>query len=155
MELTRTVFAGLLVAGCILGAGMDIVARRIPNGLCLALLIAGLGYAAWFGSWSALLSHAGFAAIALAVGAGLFGLRWIGAGDAKFFAGGAAWFSFEQAPLVLIAVSGAGLGLLLVWFVYRRIRGRKISRRDSPPHDQLPYGVAIALGVLAAFAQIA
>lgn len=149
MEAIPTIFAVLFAMASLAGAGMDIAVRRIPNTLCLTLLVVGLGYAVWSGGWEALLLHSLFTAIALVVGMGLFALRWIGAGDAKFFAGCAAWFRLDQAWTVLFAVSLAGLGLFVGWFIYRRIRGLPISRAASSPHDQLPYGVAIAAGMIA------
>jgi prepilin peptidase CpaA len=144
-------FGWIFVVFCLIGALTDVLSRKIPNALCAVLFLAGLAFELGPNDPNHIFSHLLFAVTALAVGAGLFALHWIGAGDAKFFAGAAIWFRLDQAPLVLICVSGAGVMLFAIWFFYRRARGLAISRHSSSSHDQLPYGVAIAAGMIAAF----
>ena len=134
------------------GAWLDIRFRRLPNWLCLAALAAGLGFSLVAGGWAAggwALLHA---VVALAIGAGMFALGGIGGGDAKFYAGMAAWFPLQAGLGLLVSVSLTGLILLVVWMA---IRGRLLRARPNLPKDsefrKLPYGVAIAGGALINF----
>jgi len=88
------------------------------------------------------------AELSLGAGAIRFRLGWFGAGDAKFLAAVSAWFPLSAAPQLLVTIALSGLVVFLGWFVYRRIRGSKISRPSDSPFEQLPYGVAICGGAL-------
>jgi prepilin peptidase CpaA len=134
--------------GCLAGAGVDIFRRRIPNLICLGLFLGGIAQAVALGGAGMWLWHLLFAVLSLIGGATLFRFGWFGAGDAKFLAAVSAWFPLSKAPQLLIAISLSGLGVFLVWFAYRRIRGAKISRPSDSPFEQLPYGVAICAGAL-------
>jgi prepilin peptidase CpaA len=153
MTLPIVAAEAVLVAIAAAGIWFDVRYRRLPNWLCLAALVAGLGFGAALGGWSGVPWALLHALIALAVGIGLFALGAVGAGDAKFYASLAVWFRLEQAPLMLGLVSLAGLGLLIVWLPWQR---RRRLRAAAPPDgndlfDKLPYGVAIAIGAAAAF----
>ena len=143
--------AGLAGLSAIAG-WLDATQRRIPNWLCA--LAAGLGLlaAAILGGWSALGSHALHMAVALCGGLVLYALRGIGGGDAKFYAGVAAWFSLGQGALLLCSVALAGLVLLVLWFTYRRIKRLPIKRTKDTLADSLPYGLAIGAGAIVAAA---
>lgn len=151
MGLIEGVFTAVLVAGCAAGAALDLLFRRLPNLLCLALFTAGFGFAAWNSGWMELGWHLALALLVLLVGMLLFRLRWIGGGDAKFFAAVAIWFPLQRGPQLLLWVSIAGFAVVLLWVGYRRARGLKVSRQSDSTYEQLPYGVAIALGALLAF----
>ena len=73
----------------VVGAVWDVRTRRIPNWLVALLALAAAGATLGMDGWSALGSSAIHAAIALVVGMGLFALRAIGAGDAKFYSAAA------------------------------------------------------------------
>lgn len=131
--------AGLTLAGAIL----DIRTRVIPNALCALCLVAGLVFV-FFAQGAAALPSAGLHVIlALAVGMGLFALKFIGGGDAKFYAGLAGWFPLSQAADFLILTSLSGIVLVLVHWLLLRKRERP---QDNPDFAKLPYAVAIALG---------
>jgi prepilin peptidase CpaA len=134
--------AGLCLAGC----WLDVSQRRLPNWLSGLALLGGLGLAAATGGFTALGWHGLHALIALVIGMGLFALRVIGAGDAKYYAGLASWFPFFDGLRLFVAVAMAGAIVLLVWAAIRRARGQKIFVRDALPESGVPYGVAIALG---------
>ena len=130
----------------------DTFRRKIPNWLCAVTALLGLAYMGlehgWYGAGLAF----GHVAAALIVTLGLFALKIIGGGDAKFYAAMAAWLPIGQAPLLLASVAVAGLLLLVVFFA-ARMPGRARRRRESASDfDKLPYGVAIGLGGLAAVA---
>lgn len=139
---------GLLVAACLAAGWGDLSQRRIPNWLCAATALAGLGYGFAAGGWPVLGSHAAHAALALVVGMGLFAVGAFGGGDAKFYAAVAAWFALSEAAALLMAVALSGLLLLVVWFTVRRAAGKPIRRTGGDPADTLPYGLAIGSGAV-------
>lgn len=138
----------LFAALALYGAYSDIRFRTIPNVFNAIMAIAGLG-ATWFaaglagGAWA--LAHL---AVALAAGMLLYALRMWGGGDAKFYAATAAWFQLWDFPRLAVSIAFAGLILLVVWFGTRQIRGAPKTDKNK----ELPYGVAIALGGIAALA---
>jgi prepilin peptidase CpaA len=140
----------ILVALCGAAAWLDLTQRRIPNWLCGLTAVTGLATVAASGSLGDLGSHALHMALALLGGVALFALGGFGGGDAKFYAGAAAWFALGQALLLLLCVALSGLLLLVGWFVYRRMRGIPVRRSNHGPFDGLPYGMAIAGGAVAA-----
>lgn len=143
----------LLIAAT--GMWLDVRYRRLPNWLCAVTLIAGIALASTSGA-AIVQGQILHAAIALVLGIALFAMGWIGGGDAKYYAALAAWFPLSDAPLLLIAVSLAGFGLLVAWFALggRRRKRRTVSSLsadDDAVFGSLPFGVAISVGALAAF----
>lgn len=138
---------------CLAAGWSDFRLRRIPNWLCLVTAVAGLAYAALPGAsdapWWSFLLHG---MVALVGGMALFAMRWVGGGDAKFYAALACWFPFGRAPLLLLAVALSGLVLLIAWFTVRRLQGKKFRGTANDESAKLPYGIAIALGAMLAFA---
>lgn len=139
--------AGLAVLVSI-GAWLDVRHRRLPNWLALLLLVYSLVHWLFVGDLYVALSGFGHSLLALIVGMVLFRFGLIGGGDAKFYAGAAAYFSLSQGLILLLSVSLAGLVLVIIWISLRRITGKKISRQGDD-RGKFPYGVAIALGVIA------
>lgn len=146
LEPSQIVLIGL----CLVGAWTDLRYRRLSNLLCLIALVGGLVFAFASAGWGGLGSHLFHALIALVVGMALFAGRIVGGGDAKFYAGIAAWFALADGLRLLLAVSLGGLVLFLVWFLYRRLSRKPISRRDGAAEGKFPYGVAIAAGAIMA-----
>lgn len=139
-----------LVLPCLIAAWSDVRYRRLPNWLSAVTLLAGLGMAVWQGGSSVLGSHLLHVAAALLVGIGLFAVRMIGAGDAKFYAGVAAWFGLGDAVRLLMCVSISGLVLFLGWFLLRRLARKPISRPGGDPAGMFPYGLAVGVGACVA-----
>ena len=91
----------LLGALCLTACVLDLRFRRLPNWLCAVTAVTGIAHAvaipvvatAWYSS----LLHG---TVALIIGMVLFAFRWIGGGDAKFYAALACWLPFRQAPLL-------------------------------------------------------
>ena len=129
------------------GAYTDIRERRLANWLALTLLGYGLAHGYSLGGFPALGWHGAHVAVALIGGLLLFAGGIIGGGDAKFYAGMAAYFPLAMGlQLVLWVVIVGGL-LVLGWILQRRLRGVQL-RRDGD-HGKFPYGVAITAGGLA------
>lgn len=151
MRAPGLVGIALLALACVIAGWMDVIHRRIPNWLCASTALMGLLFAAIF-----LLDGAGVAShtlhmlAALLAGMALFSFSIFGGGDAKFYAAVAAWFPLDQGIRLLVCVTSSGLALLIVWFVYRRIRGYPIRQKNGSKFDALPYGLAIGIGALAA-----
>lgn len=133
------VFSGL----AILAAVSDVRRRTIPNWLNGVILVGGLASVFVLGNSTAALSAGGHFAIALAIGMLVFALGMWGGGDAKFYAASSAWFVLGEFARLVIGISLAGLLLLAVWFIARRVSGKPVTRGAGA---ELPYGVAIAAG---------
>jgi prepilin peptidase CpaA len=96
---------------------------------------------------------------ALVIGATMFALRWIGGGDAKLFAASALWLGLSGLGAFLIWTALAGGALALALLSARRVSeltGLPIRKpgwveRLLAPAGDIPYGIAIAAGGLAAF----
>jgi prepilin peptidase CpaA len=139
-----------LLAACLAlaaaGAAWDVRIRRIPNGLCLLLAVMAAAYAWWATGANGLLWGAAHAAIALAVGIGLFALGVIGGGDAKFYAAAALAVPLKAGFTLLGWTSAAGLVLLVVLVAGKLLfasSGKSMREMRKMP---VPYGVAIAAG---------
>lgn len=147
--------SNLLAIGTLAGLGLaacwfDLTQRRLPNWLCLLVLLCGTGVTLAIAGASALPWHLLHAFIALAIGIGLFALRVIGGGDAKYYAANAIWFGMDSALRLLVSVSLAGLVVLIIWALSRRLHGLRAFSRGHDDTSKLPYGAAIAIGSVAA-----
>lgn len=149
---------GILGVLAATGAWLDWSQRRLPNWLSILTAVAGLVYALTAqqhgtsfitpAPWWSNLAHG---AIALIVGMVLFAMRWFGGGDAKFYAGIAMWFPLGKAVGLLASVALSGLALLIVWFIVRRLAGKKMVASKGDDSGKFPYGLAISLGAVLAF----
>jgi prepilin peptidase CpaA len=137
----------LAVAIALIGAGGDVVSRRIPNLLVLALAAAALAATALGSGWSGIGSVAVHSVVALAAGMLLFAGRLIGAGDAKFYAAAALAVPLDRALAMLGWVALSGLVLVALMFAW--YRGLKVTRGETKQSWTLPYGVPIFCGFVA------
>ena len=156
-------FALLLLAafpaGVIVAAMKDATSFTIPNWIPLALVGA-------FAP-AALVVHLSMGAlgmsliagvIALLCGMGMFAMGWCGGGDAKLMAAAALWLGWSGV-LPFLAVTGLAGGALALALMSARngtlaayASGAPTwARRLFTPGEDLPYGLAIAAGALAAF----
>jgi len=144
----------------VIGAALrDATSFTIPNWISLAL-VAGFPVAALALGlpWPAVAMSLGVGAAALVVGMGMFAAGWIGGGDAKLFAAAALWIGWP-ATISYLAITGIcggalAVGLLGLRSAYLRPfvpAGPAWFVRLAEPGENVPYGVAIALGALAAF----
>jgi prepilin peptidase CpaA len=158
-ELIKNLVLGFFAVLVILAAVKDLATFTIPNWISAVLA---LGFAP-----AALIVHTPLGAIGisfavalgvLALAAGMFAFGWIGGGDAKLLAAATLWVSWNGlAPFLLYtAIAGGALALGLVALRSAWIRpfaeaGPAWARRLATPGEAAPYGVAIAVGALAAF----
>jgi prepilin peptidase CpaA len=93
----------------------------------------------------------------LALGASMFALRWIGGGDAKVMAAAGMWLGLGGMPTFLLwtAIAGGMFGLSLIvvrqWAQPYAGQAPSWMGRLLAPKGDIPYGVAICAGALAAF----
>ena len=133
----------------LVGAYLDTKYRRLPNWLAGVLLVYGIAHGVATDSLGDLPWYIAHTIAALVVGMGLFAIGMVGGGDAKFYAGTATYFILWDALSLLLAVSLAGIVLVLVWFASRRIRRTTVSS-SNPDMAKFPYGIAIAAGAICA-----
>ena len=143
----------------ILGGLKDATSYTIPNWIPLALMAAFAPAALASGAPPASLgwcAAAGFAA--LICGMGMFAAGWIGGGDAKLLAAAALWLGLPAMTTYLAVTGIAGgaltLGLLALRSTALRpltVNGPAWFCRLAGQGEGVPYGVAIAVGALAAF----
>lgn len=155
----RLILVGALVAA----VWTDVRARRIPNVLTGALVVAGLAASAAGCNPSGLGGALVAVLVALCVWVPLYLLGMLGAGDVKLFAASAAWLT----PLLVLrasalaAVVGGVLGA--VWMMYARGAGFTLVRlrhamqqpellREPMPavagrDARVPYAVAMAVAL--------
>ena len=144
----------------VIGAALrDATSYTIPNWISLALAGAFPVAALALGlPLSAFAVSLGVGAAALVAGMAMFALRWIGGGDAKLFAAAALWLGLEPS-LTYLAVTGVAGGALAVSLLGLRSthvrpfvpNGPAWFARLVEPGENVPYGVAIAIGALVAF----
>lgn len=155
MQVASTAILALIAgAGC----WLDLSSRRLPNWLCLAALLAGLGYAFLSGGRVDLALAAAHAAAALVVGMLLFAGKMLGGGDAKFYAALASWFPIQQALFLLVSVALSGFVLAVIVLIRSRRIARRpafgIERQTDDEFRKVPYGVAIAAGAMISHAML-
>jgi prepilin peptidase CpaA len=143
----------------IVGGLKDLTSYTIPNWIPLALA-AGFPLAAIAHGVPLPLVGVQLAVgvVALLAGMAMFAARWIGGGDAKLFAVAGLWLGWPSALTfaAITAVAGGALAVGLLGLRSARLRpfvpsGPGWFVRLAEPGENVPYGVAIAVGALAAF----
>ena len=149
------IFPVLVIAAAL----RDATSYTIPNWLSVALVGAFPVVALALGLPLATIGlNLGIGAGALVLAMGMFALGWIGGGDAKLFAAAALWIGWP-AGVTYLAVTGMAGGALAVGLLGLRSAYVRPFVPQSPawfarlaqPGENVPYGVAIAVGALAAF----
>ena len=143
----------------------DLTSFTIPNWISLALVagfVPAAGAALNAGTpLGEVLVCLGVGFAALLVGMGMFAARWIGGGDAKLMAAAALWLGAPGLAPFLMWTTLAG-GALTFFLIAARRHGASFVGHTGPDAEgwvgrlmdrrgDVPYGVAIAVGALAAF----
>ena len=145
----------------IVAALKDVTSYTIPNWIPLALVVAFVPTALVGGAPLATIGLCLAVGVgALAAGMGMFAAGWIGGGDAKLFAAASLWLGWPAALTFMLTTGLAGgaltLGLLSLrsgWFAPVVAGSPAWVRKLGAEGGDIPYGVAIAVGALAAFPQ--
>lgn len=147
-------FPALVLAAAV----SDATSFTIPNWMSLALL-AVFPFAALATGLPlpAMGLHFAVGGAVLAVGIGMFAMRWVGGGDAKLLAAVSLWLGWSALPTFLLgaAIVGGVLAMALLALRSDRLRpvvvlGPPWFSRLADPGEGVPYGVAIAAGALLA-----
>jgi prepilin peptidase CpaA len=153
--LLLMIFPVLVIAGAV----RDLTSYTIPNAISLGLVAAFPVAALALGLPPMSIAVAfGLGVAALVVGMGMFAAGWIGGGDAKLFAAAALWIGLPGmlSYLVFTCLAGGALAASLVALRLPMVRmvlptGPAWFCRLAQPGGNVPYGVAIAIGALAAY----
>lgn len=155
-------FALLLLFPAVMAfaAASDLVTMTIPNRLQLVLVASFFALAALTGMPATEIGfHVLAALIVLAVSFVFFSFGWMGGGDAKLAAATALWFGFSQNLVEYLVLSGLYGGILTVALILARaqpvpliIPGQAWLTRLLDQETGIPYGIALALAGLAAYA---
>ena len=145
----------------IIAALTDITSFTIPNRISGLLFLAFFPAAlVLFRPFGEIGVDAAIFLVALVAGMGMFAAGWIGGGDAKLFAAASLWLGLAAQPtfLLVTALSGGALAVLLMnarssWVQPYLTGAPPWLARLATPGADVPYGVAIATGALAAFPQ--
>lgn len=146
----------------IVAAMKDATTMTIPNWISAAMAVSFFAVAPFLIAPSEIGMHALVGFGALFVAFVMFSLNWIGGGDAKMFAGAALWMGLGASAEFLAYTALAGGGLSLALLLARRaalylpiaaplVSGQGAVSRLLAPKGDVPYGVAICAGGLAAF----
>jgi prepilin peptidase CpaA len=120
-------------------AAFDLLTMRIPNGVSLGIAAAFLVLAPIAGMpVQEMLMHLLVGTAVLIAGMILFGLRYVGGGDAKLLASGALWMGYDL--LLAYRHTPADVLPLPTW-----------AARLHNPGEGMPYGLAIAAGALVVY----
>jgi prepilin peptidase CpaA len=165
MTIAHFLIASVAIIGCI----WDLRTRRIPNYVTFGAAALAILYASIAGGWPAVLRSAAGWTVGLGLFLPFFLLRGLGGGDLKLLAAFGAWFG--PAGMLLLAfytaVAGGVMALVVVlvrgyfatafknlWLLLCHWRVVGLTplaavSLDNPRAQRLPYGVAIAAGVMA------
>lgn len=164
MPSLLTVF--LLTGALLVASGYDIVARKIPNELVVCVLVAGLTLTLWSGGPRSFAMGILFVVVGLALWLPFYALRMLGAGDVKLFGACCAWFAtFGQVFWAALISAVAGGALAIIWALAQRrvvpVMGSLVTRvrlKVEMPIDEarakVPYGIAMAVGILWSFVRV-
>ncbi len=134
------IFTSVILATCVVAVATDLTSRRIPNWLTAGLACFALASHATAG-WGSL--GASVAVMITVTGIGLlaFNRGWLGGGDVKLLAAGAAAFGWPDCVAFLIYTSFAG-GIISLIVLLRQRRAWATVRSVIGPVLALPYGGA-------------
>jgi len=161
MNTLQAALLTLFPALVIVAALTDATSFTIPNRISLLLLAVYVPAALLLGRPLAAMGiDVAVGLAALVAGMAMFAAGWIGGGDAKLFAACALWLGLGGAPsfLLITALAGGGLAVLLLNARSSALKAYFVAApgwlaRLVAPGGDVPYGVAIAAGALAAFPQ--
>jgi prepilin peptidase CpaA len=158
-----TLATWLVLGACAIAVATDLRSRRIPNVLTATLAVAALGLHATSGLASLGVALATLVGV-MFLGLVAFSFGWLGGGDVKLLAAGAAALGFPDAlPFLVYTAIGGGVLALVFAAVTGRLGTvlRSVALIVRPfaykgttpvaPTDpiMLPYAIAIAFGAVA------
>ena len=162
MQTATALALSLLPILMIVSALSDLATMTIPNRVSIALVLAFYPTAFLDGlSVQTVAISTGVGLGFLTAGMAMFALRWCGGGDAKLFAAAGLWIGLPGLAhyLMWTALGGGLFSLSLIlmrgWAQPYAAGAPAWLGRLLEPKGDIPYGVAIAAGALAAFPESA
>jgi len=173
MELTQTIFAGVILGGLSVVASItDLKDSKIYNWLTLPVIILGLVLNVIFGGWDGLIHS--LLGIALGCGFLILGFFWggIGAGDIKMMMGVGAVGGVEFVVFVFIYSIFLGAAYSLIILIKKRKlgnlfknlkhfflmflfkRGKNMEEVKLEKTEPIKFGIFIALGTVFHFIEV-
>ena len=158
MEVLQLLFLAILPALAIVAGLTDLTSMKIPNWISLVLIAAFFPTALLLGlAPLAIAGQLGLAVVVLLIGMGLFALHFLGGGDVKLMASACLWLGLSGSGVFVLATAVVG-GLLCLALIIARAQFQPylagapgwVTQLMEPKGD-IPYGVAIAAGVLVAY----
>lgn len=159
-DIAVLVALGLLAFACV----TDFLSMTIPNGVSIAILAAfGVAFGVShlidlpaFSGWKVHLAGLGVMFVLTFI---MFICRIWGAGDSKLSSAVALWIGLKSFMTFLAVMSFAGLGLVLMFYVFRKTRfdyAGKFGAQSWPARVKagervIPYGIAIGIGAIWTF----
>jgi prepilin peptidase CpaA len=158
MEALRLLFLALLPALAIVAGLKDLTSMKIPNWISGLLILGFFPTALLLGLAPMTIAiHVGVAVAALLAGMVMFALRWLGGGDVKLMASACLWLGLSGSGMFVLWTAMIG-GLLCLILLFARAHlqpwaasGPGWVAQLMEPRGDIPYGVAIAAAVLAAY----
>jgi prepilin peptidase CpaA len=162
MNLTLGIW--LVLAACSVAVATDLRTRRIPNWLTAALAVAALCFHAVTGGFAGFGISLATLVVVLFIGFVTFSFGWLGGGDVKLLAAGAAALGFPDAvPFLVYTAIGGGILAIVFAIATGRLGSvmksvalllRPFAYKGTTPVApanpiMLPYACAIAFGALA------
>jgi prepilin peptidase CpaA len=150
----KDVILYMFYAVLVLAALQDLATLKISNIFPALVLVL---FCAWLfvnGVPATIWQNGMVFVVTFGIGTLLFAIHWLGGGDVKLLAASSIWFGLSGGLLVLayVALCGGVLGLALI--LGRRMTTVRFRRRLGWPgiqiHGPIPYGLAIAAGVMTA-----
>ncbi len=155
LDIARLLLFPALMA---FAAASDLFTMTISNRVSLALVAGFLALALMSGmGLYDILMHLGAGAAVLAVGFACFAFGWVGGGDAKVAAAAGLWFGFGYLLnyLVYASLFGGALTLLLLqfrqWPLPYPFAGQAWLLKLHAKESGIPYGIALAIGALTVY----
>ncbi len=146
----------LFLISCVIASYTDLRWHRVPNLLTYGTLAAIIAVSALHG-FIPFAAAVGSAGIVLVIGSIVFGFGWIGGGDIKLLAVGAAAFGFPSFLIALLYISAVGGLIGLVYglrdgrlrYAITRLAASAIGRSSlssAAGSRGIPYALAICAG---------
>lgn len=149
MYITAAVTA-IFGMSMLMAAYKDLTSYTIPNWISLVMIGGFLVLSPFLGlSWAEFGIHIAVFAGSLAVMMLMFGLGWLGGGDAKLFAATAIWWMPHDLLVYSVYTTLAGGALAIIILLSRTLLPAKVRtagwvHRILRDETKIPYGLALA-----------
>jgi prepilin peptidase CpaA len=137
----------VFLIACLIACVTDARTRRIPNALTYGAIVVALVFAAGHGPL-AFIQAFGIAVLTLVLGSVLLSLGWLGGGDIKLLAAGAATIGYPSFLLAFayILVAGGAFAAITAYRDLMQCISGQTTLVTDPNARRVPYALAICAG---------